>query len=624
MQETDFIEQNKKKWAEMENMLKSTSKDPDRLTSHFIETTDDLSYSRTYYPNRSVRVYLNGIAQQTFQTIYKNKSKGRGRFVRFWLEEVPDAMWYARKQLLYAFLIFASGLGLGILSGKHDPEFATVMLGEDYIVATQQNIDANDPMAVYKQMPAFEMFFYIAWNNITVTMLVFVQGITYGIGTIVQTFWEGIRIGSFLEFFSSQGLFSDAFFAVMLHGTLELSMIILAATAGLVLARGLVFPGSFSRMQSLMIATRHAFRIMIAVAFFLVIAAFIESFATRHTEIPDFMRGAVIALSFLLVLGYFVFFPFYRHYSGKIAEEIYDQLAPTRPQSVSYSEIKTNGKIFTEIFSFFSKNYRGILLLSIILCAALFFYYYSVSEHRMREFRPRLNWMFFDPSDILWVWGNMKQFFQYNWPPVRFGIHVSALATLLTVYASFFMRTKNGKGFSFAQTGIQLFNNFMIACAMMLVIVPHPAITFLLIFFTWPMLLLCSAICSSENCSITTGLGRTFRLTAGNFWKLTGNFIFSLGIQWLTLMILFAPLRWIIDRTVSMNLDDGTEVLLNPYDVVHFVIIFLALTVLISFSVFSSHLYYHSALEMREAGHLRKLISKIGFKRRAYGLEKEI
>ncbi|MDZ4822397.1 MAG: stage II sporulation protein M [Flavobacteriales bacterium] len=624
MQETDFIGQNKEKWDEMERMLRDTSKDPDRLTNLFIETTDDLSFSRTYYPNRSVRVYLNSVAQQTFQTIYKNKSKGHGRLVRFWMEEVPDAMWYARKQLLYAFLIFMAGMGLGIFSGIHDPEFASTMLSSEYIQMTEENIASDDPMAVYKQMPAVEMFFYIAWNNIQVTMIVFVQGITFGIGTIFQTFWEGIRIGSFLQFFSSHGLFSDAFFAVMLHGTLELSMIILAACSGLVLARGLVFPGSYSRIQSLMIATRHAFKIMIAVAFLLVVAAFIEGFATRHTEIPDVMRGAVIGLSFALVLGYFVIYPFYRHYRGKIEPEVYDQLAPTRPPNINYSEIKTNGKIFTEIFYFFSKRYRGILLFSLILSGFLFFYYLTISEYAMREYRPEIDWRWFNPIYILWVWGNIESFFRYDWPPLRFGLHALGLATLLTAYASFFIGVKNGKGFSAGQFALQWFNNFLIAIAMLLVIALHPALTFLVVFFTWPMLLFCSAICANENCSITVGISRMFYLAGGNYWKLIGNFFFSFGIQWLCLMVLFAPLRWVVDRLVSMNVDDGSELALNPYDVVHFAVTFLAITILLSFSVFSSHLYYFSALEMREAGFLRKLIGQIGFKRRAYGLEKEI
>ena len=66
MRETKFIQQNKEKWQEFESFLDGQYKDADKLSNLFIQVTDDLSYSRTFYPNRSVRVYLNGLAQQTF------------------------------------------------------------------------------------------------------------------------------------------------------------------------------------------------------------------------------------------------------------------------------------------------------------------------------------------------------------------------------------------------------------------------------------------------------------------------------------------------------------------------------------------------------------------------------
>ena len=59
MRETSFIKQNKEKWKEFESILEKKDKDPDKLNDLFIQITDDLSYSRTFYPNRSVRVYLN-------------------------------------------------------------------------------------------------------------------------------------------------------------------------------------------------------------------------------------------------------------------------------------------------------------------------------------------------------------------------------------------------------------------------------------------------------------------------------------------------------------------------------------------------------------------------------------
>jgi hypothetical protein len=57
MQETEFIAQNKEKWKEFEDVLKSDNKDPDRLTNLFIETTDDLSLFKWHF-TKSVSSHL--------------------------------------------------------------------------------------------------------------------------------------------------------------------------------------------------------------------------------------------------------------------------------------------------------------------------------------------------------------------------------------------------------------------------------------------------------------------------------------------------------------------------------------------------------------------------------------
>ena len=80
MRESRFIAQNKQKWQEAETLLDSESKDPEKLGNLFVQVIDDLSYSRTYYPNRSVRVYLNKIARQFFSIIYSQRKEKHNPF----------------------------------------------------------------------------------------------------------------------------------------------------------------------------------------------------------------------------------------------------------------------------------------------------------------------------------------------------------------------------------------------------------------------------------------------------------------------------------------------------------------------------------------------------------------
>ncbi len=66
MKETTFIEQNKRKWAKFEKLSNNKNSDPDEVSQLFTELTEDLAYAKTFYPRRSVRVYLNQLAQGVF------------------------------------------------------------------------------------------------------------------------------------------------------------------------------------------------------------------------------------------------------------------------------------------------------------------------------------------------------------------------------------------------------------------------------------------------------------------------------------------------------------------------------------------------------------------------------
>ena len=151
MRETSFIKQNKEKWKEFEQILENKNKDPDKLNELFIQITDDLSYSRTFYPNRSVRVYLNNLAQRIFTSIYKNKKSRKNHFVHFWAETLPQLIYESRKEFRLSLIIFILAFLIGIFSSAMDPDFARVILGDDYIDMTLENIQSGDPMNVYKQ-----------------------------------------------------------------------------------------------------------------------------------------------------------------------------------------------------------------------------------------------------------------------------------------------------------------------------------------------------------------------------------------------------------------------------------------------------------------------------------------
>lgn len=312
MRETNFIKQKKDKWIELERTIQQTNPDPDKLNDLFVQITDDLSYSRTFYPNRSVRVYLNGLAQQIFYSIYKNKKSSGGKFLAFWAEDLPKIMHQSRWELFLGMLLFWIPFIVGCLSGSigAEEEFARQLLGDDYIDMTIANISAGDPMAVYKDQSKITMFLTIYLNNLMVCFRYFMFGALFTIGSIVELVFFGLYVGAFQYFFYEQGELLAAVLGVWTHGSLEIPAAILSGVAGIVMGKGLVFPGTYSRLQAFLLSARKGIMIMIGTIPLIFMAGFIESYITRLTDTPDILRASFITFNLLFVLFYFVFLPY--------------------------------------------------------------------------------------------------------------------------------------------------------------------------------------------------------------------------------------------------------------------------------------------------------------------------
>src|SRR3546814_5241909 len=138
MREAVFVRQNSEKWKAYEDPSGASA---DRLAANFIELTDDLSYARTFYPKSQTVTYLNGSASRYHLLIYRNKRENRGRFVRFWPQELPLEMAASGKCLLYSFLVFLVAFGFGLISTSDDETFVSLILGDHYVNMTLENIE---------------------------------------------------------------------------------------------------------------------------------------------------------------------------------------------------------------------------------------------------------------------------------------------------------------------------------------------------------------------------------------------------------------------------------------------------------------------------------------------------
>lgn len=306
MREALFVKQNSGKWKSYEQQQTAA---PDELAERFIDITNDLAYAKTFYPSSKTTAYLNGLAAVLHQSIYKNKKEEGRRFLTFWKFELPELFHIYRWQLFYSFLFFLVSVSIGILSARYDDTFVRLILGDGYVNMTNENIAKGDPFGVYKQEGQVSMFFRIAANNTYVALLMFVSGIFFSIGPIFFMLKNGIMIGSFEYYFFSKGLGAESILVIWIHGTLEISAIIIAGAAGLVLGHGLLFPKTYTRFEAFRKSAKDGTKIALGLVPIILVAAFFEGFVTRYTSMPPGLSIAILGGSILFIIWYVILYP---------------------------------------------------------------------------------------------------------------------------------------------------------------------------------------------------------------------------------------------------------------------------------------------------------------------------
>ena len=306
MKEVAFIQQNKAKWLEFESFSKgSLSVDAERLSELYISLVNDLAFAQTYFPKSKTVQYLNQLCAKAFQRIYKIKRNKASRLVDFFRIEVPLIMIEYRRFLIMAFIIFGLSVGIGVLSSIYDDDFVRLILGDGYVNMTLDNISNGNPVAVYESGSDWGSFLGITMNNLTVSLKCFVYGIFGGIGTVYIALSNGVMLGAFQYFFVKEGVFWESVRGIWIHGSMEIFSIVITSMAGLILGAGILFPGTYSRIESFKKAFGAGFRVFISTGPFFFFAGFLEGFVTRFSDDMHPVASVMIILSTLALISYY-------------------------------------------------------------------------------------------------------------------------------------------------------------------------------------------------------------------------------------------------------------------------------------------------------------------------------
>ncbi len=324
VKQTQFIDKHQQLWQDFEQWLdyqalsrwaKNSKKKPvekpadidlphayRQICHHFA-----LANSRMYSPILVER--LNKLVVRGHQTLYSSRTHLMRDIMRYFSGGFPALVRKEWKVVSIAAALFYVPFIAIIIAIQINPDIAYSIMSGDQLRSMEEMYDPDLHSRLGRERESDSdvlMFGHYIKNNTGIGFQVFAGGMLYGIGTLFFTLFNGIFIGAVFGHLTHLGFIDTLYGFVVGHGSLELNAIVLAAAAGLMLARALIMPGRKSRKRALIDDGKSAVTMMYGVATMFILAAFIEAFWSSMV-MPVMIKYVVGAILWTLVGAYFWF-----------------------------------------------------------------------------------------------------------------------------------------------------------------------------------------------------------------------------------------------------------------------------------------------------------------------------
>lgn len=284
MTREQFIHSRQKDWARFEELLKrfEFSRNPKLKATEISEFSAlyrslcfDLSLVQSREWGLTVSRYLNDLAARGHNCFYRSKPGSLLTIVRFITADFPRLLRANSAYFWFALALFViPGCLAGVLIAIDVDWAGRIMSGEHremfekmYSSNLERGGDADAAMAG----------FYVH-NNIGIALKCYATGAFAGLGTIFFLIFNSIFLGAVTAFVAVRGHGERFFSFVIGHGSFELTAIVVAGAAGLILGHSIVCPGKHSRWDNLRLRGLVSVKIALGSAFMLAVAALIEGF----------------------------------------------------------------------------------------------------------------------------------------------------------------------------------------------------------------------------------------------------------------------------------------------------------------------------------------------------------
>ncbi len=270
-----------------------------RICTHYA-----LARSRGYSPG--LVEALNDLVQRGYRQLYRKRIPWLATTLDFLRGEFPRTL-RRHRSLFYlsAALLFGPLLAMGWATYENGT-LVYSLLEADQVAELESMYDpANrEPGRPREADTDFAQFGFYILNNVRIAFQLFAGGLFLGLGSLFFLSFNGLVFGAVAGYLTQLGYGESFWTFVSSHAPLELTAILIAGTAGLLLARALLAPGRRRRLHALQANAREGVKLIVGAMVMLILAALIEAFWSG-SPLPKALKLGFGLLWWVLLLLYF-------------------------------------------------------------------------------------------------------------------------------------------------------------------------------------------------------------------------------------------------------------------------------------------------------------------------------
>ena len=291
-----WLEQRSARWRQWAGLTRQLQRGGDHdpgdareLVLGYRSLARDISLARRTLPNSRLSRFVDALFLDLHTLLHKPAVRPVADLISLYRDEIPRLMGRLRTAVIATTLWFVATAAAGGWLVWQFPELASLTMSEQMIEHVQEGELWTD--GILNIVPSSVLTISLFANNTAVALTAFALGVFYGLGTLYIIGLNGFMLGGVFAYTAHYSMADELFRFVIAHGIVELSVIVVAGAAGVLLGEALARPGDRSRSAAFQHAARQGLRLMAALVPFLLVCGLIEGYVSPN---PSYALAACV------------------------------------------------------------------------------------------------------------------------------------------------------------------------------------------------------------------------------------------------------------------------------------------------------------------------------------------